>query len=297
MSQPGTHRIALTLTLAARPARIFQALLSPDDLRRWFCPHINTEPFKGGRYVFWGDESIASMYTEGNGGGPIYGLEPGRNLWFTWQVSEYETDVVYYVEPVAPGESRLQVVHQGMPANLLLMDFWHLRLFALRAYLEGREGPGWFLYLPQQMEEVKLSLVIHATPAEVFRALTNSEQVGQWLGTTATLDARVGGTYDLGWRDAEGYVAGAQEILEFIPERRMAYRWQMGNEVGAGDKVTWQFTREGNFTRVTLTHGPFSPDRDNRDYAQGWYQLLWALKYQIEEGKSPLKVLEGSWSL
>ena len=80
-------RIALQIELRARPSRVFQALLAPDDLCHWFCPDVRTAPFRGGSFLFWGDLSVASLYAEGEGGGPIYGLEPATSLWYCWPIA------------------------------------------------------------------------------------------------------------------------------------------------------------------------------------------------------------------
>lgn len=292
-----THRIALQVTLDARVSRVFQALLSPDDLAYWFCLRAETAAHVGGRYQFWGEETIASLYSEGEGGGPIYGLEAGKNLWYTWRIGGADTDVAFYLQADEGHRSRLQLVHQGMAPGLLLMDFWHLRLYALRAMVEGREGPGLFDYRARHIEAVHHELTVAAPAEDVFDALIDAERVGRWMNAQATVDARPGGLYDLGWRDAEGYMAGPQEILDLDPGRALSYRWQFGAEEGVGPEVSWTLIEDRGQTLVTVDHVGFSPDRDNRDYDQGWLQLLWCLKAHVEEGASPIQVLEGTWDL
>lgn len=289
-------RIALQLDIHARPTRLFQALLAPDDLSQWFCPNVVTAPHRGGPYQFWGEESIASLYAEGQGGGPIYGLEAPQSLWYCWPIAGRITDVVFYLKASGGGTS-LQLVHQGLPSGMMLMDFWHLRLYALRAYVEGRQGPGLSDYRARPIRSILHEALILASPREVFRALTDSSLVSQWMNAQAHVDPRLGGLYDLGWRDAQGYMAGPQEIIELIPEQSLAYRWQYGDETGAGDEVHITLVEEGGGTLVTFEHLGFDPDRDNRDYDQGWLQLLWSLKALVEEDRLPIAVMEGSWDL
>lgn len=292
-----TKRLAIELPLRASPRRIFQSLLAPDDLFHWFCPRIGTDHIVGGQYVFFGDESIATIYSEGQGGGPIYGCEPGKSLWYVWQVAGVETDVVFYIKTSEDGTTRLQLVHQGLETGLMLMDFWHLRLYALRAYLEGREAPPFYNYGPRAIPNIHQEVLIKAAPEAVFDALIQGSKVSRWMNAEANIDAKLGGLYDLGWRDAKGFMAGPQEILALDPGRVLAYRWQFGDEVGVGPEVHITLVEEDEGTQVLLDHEGFSTERDNRDYDQGWLQLLFSLKTFVEEGAMPMTVLEGSWDL
>ena len=289
-------RIALQIELRARPSRVFQALLAPDDLCHWFCPDVRTAPFRGGSFLFWGDLSVASLYAEGEGGGPIYGLEPATSLWYCWPIAGETTDVVFYLTPTEAGTS-LQLIHQGLHPGMLLMDFWHLRLFALRAYIEGQEGPGYLDYAPAEITGVHHEALVRATPAEVFAALTESERVTRWMNAPAQVDPRVGGLYDLGWRDGKGYMAGPQEITNLAEGRGLSYRWQYGDDAGIGHEVHFTLVEEDASTLVVVEHLGFDPTRDNRDYEQGWLHLLWSLKAHCEEGGMPITVLEGGWGL
>ena len=48
--------------------------------------------------------------------------------------------------------------------------------------------------------EIRLSMIIDAPREKVFRALIEPEALNQWLAQDATMESRVGGRFDLGWK-------------------------------------------------------------------------------------------------
>ena len=44
-------------------------------------------------------------------------------------------------------------------------------------------------------EELRKEIVVEASPAVVFKALTDEEELVEWMPTGAKMDARVGGEY------------------------------------------------------------------------------------------------------
>ncbi len=94
-------------------------------------------------------------------------------------------------------------------------------------------------------------------PERVWRALTDPQQIGQWLMAT-DFKAVVGAKYEMrakpmpGWR---GLVEG--EVLEVVPQRKLVYTW-LGNEKGPLTTVTWELTPTATGTRLKLTHSGFA---------------------------------------
>jgi uncharacterized protein YndB with AHSA1/START domain len=93
-------------------------------------------------------------------------------------------------------------------------------------------------------------------PERVWRALTDPEQIGEWLMETDFTPV-VGAKYVMrakpmpGWR---GLVEG--EVTEVVPNRRLVYTW-LGNEKGPLTTVTWELTPTATGTRLKLTHSGF----------------------------------------
>jgi uncharacterized protein YndB with AHSA1/START domain len=71
------------------------------------------------------------------------------------------------------------------------------------------------------MATVEREITIPATPAEVWPALTQSDEVSVWFGADVVLDVRPGGR---GVRWSDGTVRHAV-VEEVEPEHRLSFRW------------------------------------------------------------------------
>jgi uncharacterized protein YndB with AHSA1/START domain len=109
--------------------------------------------------------------------------------------------------------------------------------------------------------EIRLSMSVDAPPEKVFRALTEPAALNQWLAKDARVDPRVGGRFDLGWKqDADIERSGpAMEILDLVADKKLAISWPdwRGDSSVPAQTVTWLLDPEGSGTRVTLVHTGF----------------------------------------
>jgi uncharacterized protein YndB with AHSA1/START domain len=117
------------------------------------------------------------------------------------------------------------------------------------------------------------------TPARVWRALTDSKLVEQWLMPN-NLQALVGHHFQFHTQPVAGWDGTVQcQVLTVEPEQRLAYSWRGGsNDVqGYGHRldttVTWTLspTSSGG-THVRLEHAGFT-DQDTFAYenmGNGW---------------------------
>jgi uncharacterized protein YndB with AHSA1/START domain len=139
-----THRF----TLQGSPDRVFTALTSPAELRRWFAEHVDVEPRAGGAYRFWGKHTFGWKYKIGGrdvDGGPtrILDLVPNRRLvtdWPDWRgdPSKPLTRVAWHLEPAGAG-TRVTVVHGEFPRVVDISDYpfgWPSVLQQLKGLLE-----------------------------------------------------------------------------------------------------------------------------------------------------------------
>jgi uncharacterized protein YndB with AHSA1/START domain len=100
---------------------------------------------------------------------------------------------------------------------------------------------------------------IDSTPERVWDALTDTAQLGQWFGDTATMSSlAVGGIGEFDW---EGYGTFPYEITEVEPQTAFAYRWsgEPAAELRADDSTIVRFTIEpdGSTTLLTVTESGF----------------------------------------
>ena len=94
---------------------------------------------------------------------------------------------------------------------------------------------------------------IDSTPERVWDALTDTAQLGQWFGDTATMSKlAVGGTGEFDW---EGYGTFPYEITEVEPQTSFAYRWsgEPAEALVAEDSTIVRFTIEVDEGAVVLT--------------------------------------------
>jgi uncharacterized protein YndB with AHSA1/START domain len=76
--------------------------------------------------------------------------------------------------------------------------------------------------------QIEREVVLPATPAEVWEALTESERLEEWFATEAELDPRPGGEGVFRWGDGEERRA---VVREAAPEERLVLDWDDDGEV------------------------------------------------------------------
>jgi uncharacterized protein YndB with AHSA1/START domain len=113
------------------------------------------------------------------------------------------------------------------------------------------------------MNTIKQTYLIHASPAEVWRALTDPEVIEAWSDADAEFEPIVGAEYAL-W---DGSICG--EIVEVTPRKKLVQTWQPDNWERTDSVVTFTLKPVGKKTRVDLLH----ENVEGFDYAgtsEGW---------------------------
>ena len=90
------------------------------------------------------------------------------------------------------------------------------------------------------MRAVEREITIAAPPAEVWPALTRSDEVSSWFGADVQIDVRPGGRGVFRWTDGTERDAVVEAIE---PERRLAFRWLPFQRTPAGEPVPVPSTR------------------------------------------------------
>ena len=107
---PETAPIVRSVEVRTTPERLFELLVEPAALVRWWPDVAELEPRLGGRVrmEFRGGESVVT--------GEVTRFEPPRALAFTWIRAEspgVTTSIDFTVTPLESGRSRIEVVHSG----------------------------------------------------------------------------------------------------------------------------------------------------------------------------------------
>ncbi len=126
---------------------------------------------------------------------------------------------------------------------------------------------------------------IHASPAELYRALTRPVAIREWLCDGATADARVGGHLHYWWNN--GYYASG-EFTALEPDSKVAVTWHGRNEPSPTTVAVLLQVVEGG-TEVILAHagvgqrGRWAAHR--KEIAKGWEASLENLQSVVETGE------------
>ncbi|HLO31002.1 MAG TPA: SRPBCC domain-containing protein [Anaerolineales bacterium] len=111
----------------------------------------------------------------------------------------------------------------------------------------------------------RLSEVIPAKPAEVYKAWLSSKGHAAMTGSPAKVDGKVGGKFSA-W---DGYIFG--KTLELTPDQRIVQAWRTSEfPEEAPDsqlEVLLEEVEEG--TKVTFNHSDM-PEDQVESYRQGW---------------------------
>jgi uncharacterized protein YndB with AHSA1/START domain len=133
-------------------------------------------------------------------------------------------------------------------------------------------------------QDIVVEEVFPHAPETIWQALTMGALISRWLmpatgfapvvGTRFTLQATPVGTWD-------GLIHC--QVLEVIPNERLAYSWQSGHEsnVGYGSRLdtvaTFTLSRVAEGTRLRLVHSGFVRPRNDttfKNMSDGWQKVM-----------------------
>ncbi len=126
------------------------------------------------------------------------------------------------------------------------------------------------------MSDIKQTYDIAASPAEVWRALTEPRIIEEWSGARANFPLEVGAQYSL-W---DGRFVGEVVVIE--PNQRLAQTWKPQHWTRTDSIVTFTLTPHGKGTRVDLVHVNVEAS-DYEGTNEGWdAHYLGAIKRMFE---------------
>src|SRR5262249_3477283 len=217
--------LRLRAVVPALPKVVYEALTDPAALSVWLAEHADVE--LPGKYESWGG------YTRD-------GAEPHqrvlhmdeRTIRFAWTVDGVETTTEFQIAEDEGGTlvmlsqtdlpSFEDVLADKAGARGALQTFWSLAIANLADYLAGRE------LTPKcdfTSSEFRASVVIDATPDEVFDSMTKPEQFHRWFGVKVDIEPYVGGRFAMGGFDVD---PGGTKFVEFEPGRKATLRFADG---------------------------------------------------------------------
>lgn len=140
--------------------------------------------------------------------------------------------------------------------------------------------------------EVKISRYFDAPPSMVYRAFIEPDQMAQWFGPlqyvvpldTIDVDARAGGHWRMTMvnKDDTSQTSPVNSVFEEVVENELLVGYELttgfpGMEDGTKLTARFEFTPEGDGTRLQITQGPF-PEFMKTMSTVGWNQSLYKLE-------------------
>jgi len=277
------YELRVGLRIRAPREKVFEHLLTPHHLARWWCNFAQIEPRSGGKFVFGGDYAIAQP--EGHAfAGKFTGGAVRTSVTFGWPLFGADTSVTWEILDDPTG-CVLRTTHARLPTLRStcgsLHDAWRMCLGNLKATAEGRGDSFRPDHSPPRELRIKLDTVLDVPRQRAFGALVSPAELRMWAEPSRepAVDGRVGGTFDLGWRDAK-----PARIVAFEPPGLLAAEWAHGPgstrvafafEEKAGDRCALHFVHEGF---PAEEDSPIVPLRCR------WSDRLVALKNFVESG-------------
>jgi uncharacterized protein YndB with AHSA1/START domain len=122
-----------------------------------------------------------------------------------------------------------------------------------------------------ELESFEISVLLSASPEQLYRAWLDGEQHGAFTGAKAEVDARVGGKFTA-W---DGYLWG--HTLELEPDKRIVQSWRTAEfaEDAPDSQIEVRFEAVEGGTKLALRHTGLQPG-DGEKYEQGWQASYFA---------------------
>jgi uncharacterized protein YndB with AHSA1/START domain len=263
---------------------VFQHLLTPHHLARWFCNFTQFDPkgpAVGSKFRFGGDYAIAAAEPPG---WPceILGGEVLRAVSFAWPLSGADTRVDWRVED-APDGSALRVTHGNLPGEGTTSggfhDAWRICLGNLKAVAEARDDSLRPDSSPIPDGRIRLNVLIDAPASRVFAALVEPDVLSKWTELDRPrIEPREGGVYGFG-----GPFEARGAIAEIESGTRLAVTWPIADRPTQGTFALEE--KGGNRTGLYFVHEGVPSDAALRARCR-WSDLLVGLKNVLETGET-----------
>lgn len=147
--------------------------------------------------------------------------------------------------------------------------------------------------LKSDTQDIVLEEVFPHAPETIWKALTSGDLIARWMMAPAGF-AAVEGTHFTFKTAPAGEWDGVIrcQVLQVIPNQRLAYAWKGGHAGNAGygspldTVVTWVLTKVEGGTRIRLVHSGFVLPRNDTAYqnmSNGWKKVVRNLDAVVAE--------------
>jgi uncharacterized protein YndB with AHSA1/START domain len=134
------------------------------------------------------------------------------------------------------------------------------------------------------MPAIVKELTIATSPARVFKALTQQDEIVHWWADEAQVQPEVGSLGEFHFKPPAGTLQF--EVAELDEDSKVRWRSRNGPPQWKGTSVIWQLTAVENGTQVLFTHDEFAQVGPVYEQTRGnWEYFLASLKSYLETGQ------------
>jgi uncharacterized protein YndB with AHSA1/START domain len=136
-------------------------------------------------------------------------------------------------------------------------------------------------------EDVIKEITIDAPVSKVWKALTEPEQIVNWLMPPENFELKVGTTFNMLGTSKGVEYPHICTITEIIPEKKLSYTWAVKDKL-SDTLVTYELEDQNGKTKLTLTHSGWDKVKlttegtHRDDYNNGWEHVIPGLKKYLE---------------
>jgi activator of HSP90 ATPase len=129
-----------------------------------------------------------------------------------------------------------------------------------------------------ETKTVKQSVILRASPHDIYEALMDSKKHAQFTGDKASISRKIGGKFSA----FDGYSEGTN--IELIPDKKIVQTWRASDWTeGHYSRVTFSLKEVEGGTRLTFTQTGV-PEEYYKDISQGWKDYYWIpMKKMLEK--------------
>ena len=117
---------------------------------------------------------------------------------------------------------------------------------------------------------IRITKTIHASPHELFLAITDPSLIGQWSGQEGIIEPKPGGKASMfdGWTN--GTVVGCKI------DRAVAYTWLPAEWEGKWESSLVQVTlaKVAGGTKLTIVHSHIPVASEVKSHSTGWHEFF-----------------------
>jgi len=131
---------------------------------------------------------------------------------------------------------------------------------------------------------IQTKIVIKATGAKVWQALTEKDQMKEWYFDIPDFELKDGAVFNFYEPGEARQFHHRCQIKEIVPFKKLTHTWTHPSHSKGESLVTWLLKEENGSTEVTLQHegienfADAGPEFAAESYQIGWDELLAMLK-------------------